>query len=242
MKIRKQKILIVLLAFLIAVNAFGQEEHEQRFGIHRFDSILQLTAEQKQEMKSIHAKYRKKHSELQEQKKQLRREEMAAVQRILTPEQRKQMRKMRLERAYDAKVQYDEIDAYRKEKIEPLLKSYRSELEKELSEDEKASIQMAREIQAELRKAVYNGHSEMDEHNRMAMKEKRDEMKAILRPVVHSHAEFLQNMISELSDEFEQWETDLNEKRGEQKRGFDRSPYADRRRAEKAVVFLLMEG
>lgn len=241
---KTQKMITTFFAVLITAGASGQEQYRQHMRIHQFDSSLQLTAEQKQEMKAIHESYQVKQLELQAQKRQLRKEEMQEVRKVLTPEQRKQFRDMRSEQTRERNRRHDEVGTYRKEKIEPVLKSYRLKLELELSEDEKTNIQKAREIQAELRegrKAALKEHSEVDGKQRLAMKDKRNEMINLLRPVIQSHAEFLENMRTELSDEREQWETDLREKQGAQKRDRGRTPHSDAGRGAKVAHFLLME-
>jgi hypothetical protein len=221
MKMKKLKIVILSTSLLFAVMAFGQNDHRYHHRMMHLDSVLELTSEQKQQIKELHNRYQEDYRELRDKGKTLRKEEMKAMQEILTAEQSKKLEALKLQKRKEIKSARNAKRAYVQEHIEPALKEYRLQLENVLTSDEKERIQSARTIKEVLRKTVREARESgqpMSEEVRASLNQKRQEMEALLEPIIENHRAFFEEMKDAMEDHKNHFEGNTAEKQRTKRR------------------------
>jgi len=234
-------IIAIFAAILFSAPTFAQHHERHGHGMKHIMSQLDLTDAQKEQMKTLRETHRQKadalrsqdgdHTAKREQLKQLRDEQEAAFKNILTSEQIAKMEAMKVERKakkeafkskmknVDKKSMKEEMKAYKKENIAPVLLQQRIKLESAISTADKAQIN---ELRATLKaakkdmKAKKETHKEKGERPTKAEREQWKAMKEKYRPQ-HEQAEALVDkydtqitaLFSEVESERNEWKEDM---------------------------------
>lgn len=181
---------IVLTAF-VAAAAYAQEQNpgftdNQHKGRHRFDipQKLNLTDEQKTELKGINEDFKQQMTELKKNEDitvrewkskmaTIRKEHHEKIDKLLTPEQKASLKNMRQDHKKDMKKHGE----HRLEKMKKELG---------LTDDQVAALKKGHEDMAQKFKAVHDDKSLTDEQKKAQLKEykkqQHDSLKSILTP------------------------------------------------------------
>jgi Spy/CpxP family protein refolding chaperone len=181
---------IVLTAF-VAVGVYAQDQNpgftdKQHRGRHRFDMTqqLNLTDEQKTGLKGINEDYRQQMSELKKNEDitvrewkskmaTIRKEHHEKIEKLLTPEQKASLKKMRQHHRGDMKK-------HGEQRLEKMKK------ELNLTDDQVAALKKNHEDMAQKFKAIHDDKSLTDEQKKAQFKEykkqQHDNLKSILTP------------------------------------------------------------
>lgn len=181
---------IVLTAF-VAVGVYAQDQNpgftdKQHRGRHRFDMTqkLNLTDEQKTELKSVNEDYKQQMTELKKNEDitvrewkskmaTIRKDHHEKVEKLLTPEQKASLKKMRQEHKNDMKK-------HGEQRLEKMKK------ELGLTDDQVSALKKNHEDMAQKFKAVHDDKSLTDEQKKVQLKEykkqQHDSLKSILTP------------------------------------------------------------
>lgn len=181
---------IVLTAF-VAVGVYAQDQNpgftdKQHRGRHRFGMTqkLNLTDEQKTELKSVNEDYKQQMTELKKNEDitvrewkskmaTIRKDHHEKVEKLLTPEQKASLKKMRQEHKNDMKK-------HGEQRLEKMKK------ELGLTDDQVSALKKNHEDMAQKFKAVHDDKSLTDEQKKVQMKEykkqQHDSLKSILTP------------------------------------------------------------
>ncbi len=234
---KKLKVLAVLsLGFLSAFAQRGEVKNKGDFGqnrIHHLDSIVDLSDEQKVEIKKLQTEYKAAFKELHEQgqrqdvekTKELRREHHKKVKAVLTPEQLTLLENEGEKKKAEMKKMHEELKLYRAENINPVIRNLREDFNTKLSEEEIAKIEETRKGAKEMRKQMkapsgevdsalpgkdhpkhmrrHRGHEDSEDHKAL-----RDYLTSQLQPIIEAHQEELQGIQTDLEPLKKTWKAD----------------------------------
>lgn len=236
-------IIALFVAILFSIPTFAQHHERHGHGMKHMMSELNLTDAQKEQMKTLRETYRQKadvlrsqdsdHTAKREQLKQLRQEQEAAFKNILTNEQIAKMDAMKADRkakkeAFKGKMKNvdkegmkEEMKAYKKENIAPVLLQQRKKLESAISSADKTQIN---ELRATLKaakqemKAKKDAHREKGERPTKAEREQWKAMKDKYRPqhekaktLVDKYDAQITALFSEIESERNEWKEDMKD-------------------------------
>jgi hypothetical protein len=234
--------MMALLA-LGAVAAFAQKpqhhgnERSTEARMHKLDSIVGLTDDQKVEIEKINTEFKTKHQSLREADekpdreamKTIRMEHKARLESVLTEEQKIKLAASKTVEKENHKAAREEIKAYKESNIKPVLEAHRLDMKSELSPEELQTLSNARTKI----KAIKGG--EKKEKGQRLTEEQRTQVKAIItsdvQPIALAHKEKLDEIKTKLKPLKMTWMADVEqiaEKHGvESKRGHGHKGHAN---------------
>lgn len=238
-------LLALLLTFQWSLNAQRPHPgpHHRGPAISHLADELDLSEEQKDQLKALHEKQSEQHRALRDQEfdspearrealQALRKEHRQAMEAILTEaqrdrlkalhqEHREKMHERRQEGAQQRKQMHEEMKAYRESKILPVLQQQRARLEEKLSDTDKATLQSIREEH----KAARDTREEISKEERRTTRKDPEAYKAQreqLHQLVDKYDAEITTLLDELQDERKDWHKDM-EKIAESYRPKDRA-------------------
>lgn len=236
------KLLTILSVFLLTQSSLqAQRPHpgpraERGPGLEQLAEELNITEEQKTQLKAMHEAQMEKMKALREQEfesrearheamKALREEQKTAMENILTAAQLQKLETLkaereekraahRKERMEDHKAMRAEMKAYHETEVLPVLTEQRAKLETKLSAEDKATIAGLRakmEAHKAAREAAEPGERhkrpELSEAQRAAFKADREALKAL----VEKYDADITALLDEVKTEREGWHDDMRE-------------------------------
>lgn len=211
----KHGLMIFLLLVLTGITA-AQPGGKGREGILEFRTELELDSLQIEQIKTIQQTYRLKILEAKqsepdnrEQIRNIRREQVAKIESVLTAGQVSKWRTLRRSGPGNRNNEglKQALHQYRSTEIIPVLLKYRSVFEKKLSQSEKEIISDWRARADAFRKAMKQ--QPLREEHRERAKAFRMQLRAGLDPVVNAHRDELSDILNELKPRRDQWQKDM---------------------------------
>lgn len=224
--------LLFLAVSLGAQGRHGKPHHPQPFfGLGQFQSELQLTEAQMAQMDELKASFETERAALEKQEfetpearhdafRKLRTEHKAAVEKILTEEQKARLQQMRQERPAGPRhaigkeekaALRSELKTYRTENIMPVLRAQRAKLEEKLSPEDKAQIAALRTAFAAMRqekRALKQDENKSREDFRR-LRESNQENFDALKALADKYEADIEGLMADIQPQQEKWSQDI---------------------------------
>ncbi|PHN04879.1 T9SS type A sorting domain-containing protein [Flavilitoribacter nigricans] len=235
------RILTVVAVMMVAQwNLQAQRPHpgppDRGPGLERFAEELEITDEQKAELKALHETQREEAKALMEKEyetrearweamKALRESHKDAMDAILTEAQLAKLETLKAEakaqrearheeRMENVKAMRGEMKTYRETEIEPVLRAQRTKLEEELSAEDKATIAAIRakhptkrEDRPDFKAGERGKRPELTDEQKAEMRADREKIKAL----VEKYDSEITSLLDEIKDDREEWKEDMQE-------------------------------
>jgi Spy/CpxP family protein refolding chaperone len=260
----KMIVIVMLLPMVLKSHAQGsawEVKHKQQ--LEQWAEALNLTAEQRALIEDLDKKHREQIKPLltdlegnAEKLRALHREHRKEVKTVLTPEQQTRLKELRKEQKDKMKQMRSELRNYRESNIEPVLRKKRLEFNKELSEEERKTIDAMRKKVWKMRegaKEERRGHHHISRHNsHKKHHDMKQEMKVNLEPIVEAHKVAFDSIKLSLEAESGKWKADMKAIRAkyeatsdwnsdERRSGFEKHDKPETSHKKGAFRFLLMK-
>jgi Spy/CpxP family protein refolding chaperone len=158
-----RKLMMTTMILLLAITIVAAQPGQGNRGTKKPDlfSQLDLTAEQKEQIKTIKMEARSKAKAAREQMretkpdrsamKKAREQNRQAIEAVLTPEQKEKLAKLTAERkaaweSVDKKALKQELQAHQEDKVAPVIKAARGQLNQFISAEDQLALDRLREV------------------------------------------------------------------------------------------------
>lgn len=201
-----RKLMMTTMVLLLAITIVAAQPGQGKRGQHKQNlySQLDLTAEQKEQIKTIKTEARAKAKAAREQireskpdrsaMKNFREENRQAIEAVLTPEQKEKLAKFVAERkaareSVDKEAIKQDLKAHRENKVAPVIKAARGQLNQFVSAEDQLALNRLREVFKNKPGAKQGGHKAAGTPGQRPTSAQLEERKAAGKAWREAHAE-----------------------------------------------------
>lgn len=223
---KRKSIIFIAIAMLITSSIMAQRPQRGpgNQGLQQLKSELSLTDEQEQQLKTLNEEFRAKIRSLREaegepadkrtQMQELRKAHQEAIHGILTEDQKATLKTLREEARQerkDRRAEFDKeglktaLEAHRNQKVLPVLQAQRAKLEKELSEEDKATIEKLRADFQTVEKRMKKGRKRGESRQFKGFTEEEKAKHEQLKGLVEKYNDQIGMLLEEIQPQAEKW-------------------------------------